>query len=36
LVEPEDVSRAMLYLCSEDGRYVTGITLSVDAGLVVR
>ncbi|MGO9100739.1 MAG: mycofactocin-coupled SDR family oxidoreductase [Mycobacterium sp.] len=36
LVEPEDISRAMLYLCSEDGRYVTGITLSVDAGLVVR
>ena len=36
LVEPEDVSRAMLYLCSEDGRYVTGITLSVDAGLVAR
>src|SRR6185312_9617361 len=34
LVEPEDISRAMLYLCSEDGRYVTGITLSVDAGLV--
>jgi SDR family mycofactocin-dependent oxidoreductase len=35
LVEPIDISRAMLYLCSEDGRYVTGITLSVDAGLVV-
>lgn len=34
LVEPEDISRAMLYLCSDDGRYVTGITLSVDAGLV--
>lgn len=36
LIEPEDISRAMLYLCSEDGRYVTGITLPVDAGLVVR
>lgn len=36
LVEPIDISRAMLYLCSEDGRYITGITLPVDAGLVVR
>ena len=36
VVEPEDISRAMLYLCSEDGRYVTGTTMSVDAGLVAR
>lgn len=32
LLEPEDVSRAILYLVSEDGRFVTGIGLPVDAG----
>jgi len=26
----------MIYLCADSGRYITGITLSVDAGLVVR
>lgn len=35
LVEPSDVSDAMVYLCSDSGRYITGITLSVDAGLAV-
>jgi SDR family mycofactocin-dependent oxidoreductase len=32
-IEPEDVSNAILYLVSDDGRYVTGISLPVDAGL---
>ena len=32
LVEPLDISNAMLWLCSEDARYVTGCTLPVDAG----
>jgi NAD(P)-dependent dehydrogenase (short-subunit alcohol dehydrogenase family) len=36
LIEPVDVSEAMIYLCADSGRYITGITLSVDAGLVVR
>jgi len=36
LIEPADVSEAMIYLCADSGRYITGITLSVDAGLVVR
>lgn len=35
-VEPMDVSEAMLYLCAESGRYITGVTLPVDAGIVVK
>jgi NAD(P)-dependent dehydrogenase (short-subunit alcohol dehydrogenase family) len=34
MVEPIDISRAVLYLVSEDGRYVTGTTFKVDAGAV--
>jgi NAD(P)-dependent dehydrogenase (short-subunit alcohol dehydrogenase family) len=36
LIETRDVSEAMLYLCADSGRFVTGITLPVDAGLVVK
>jgi SDR family mycofactocin-dependent oxidoreductase len=32
VVEPEDVSEAVLYLVSESGRYITGTTMPVDAG----
>jgi len=35
VVEPVDISNAIVYLCSDDGRYVTGVTLPVDAGLIV-
>lgn len=35
-MEPRDVSNAMLYLASEEARYVTGTTLTVDAGLMAR
>jgi SDR family mycofactocin-dependent oxidoreductase len=31
-VESDDISNALLYLCSDEGRYVTGVTLPVDAG----
>lgn len=31
-VDPIDISRGILYLVSDDGRYVTGQTLHVDAG----
>ncbi|MBE9373312.1 mycofactocin-coupled SDR family oxidoreductase [Saccharopolyspora sp. HNM0983] len=31
-VEPEDISNAVLFLASEESRYVTGLTLPVDAG----
>lgn len=33
LIEPIDISRAILYLASDDARYVTGIQLPVDAGV---
>jgi SDR family mycofactocin-dependent oxidoreductase len=36
VIETSDVTEAMVYLCGTSGRYVTGITLSVDAGLVVK
>jgi SDR family mycofactocin-dependent oxidoreductase len=35
-VEPEDVSNAVAWLASEDARYVTGIAVPVDAGLLAR
>jgi SDR family mycofactocin-dependent oxidoreductase len=33
LIEPIDISRAVLYLVAESGRYVTGVQLPVDAGV---
>lgn len=33
VVEPSDISEAILYLVTDSGRYVTGSTLTVDAGL---
>jgi SDR family mycofactocin-dependent oxidoreductase len=36
LIEPADVSGAMVYLCGQSGRYITGITLPVDGGLTVK
>jgi SDR family mycofactocin-dependent oxidoreductase len=32
IVEPVDISNAILWLVSDDARYVTGVTLPVDAG----
>ena len=32
LAEPDDVVGAVVYLCSDSARYVSGITLPVDAG----
>ncbi|QGG40589.1 mycofactocin-coupled SDR family oxidoreductase [Aeromicrobium yanjiei] len=34
-VEPEDVSKAVLFLAGNDGRFVTGISLPVDAGALM-
>jgi NAD(P)-dependent dehydrogenase (short-subunit alcohol dehydrogenase family) len=36
VVAPEDVSAAVLYLASDESRYVTGIALPVDAGTAAR
>jgi SDR family mycofactocin-dependent oxidoreductase len=36
LVEPEDIANAAAWLCSDEARYITGITLPVDAGFTVR
>ena len=33
-VEPEDIAAAVAWLASDEARYVTGITLPVDAGVV--
>jgi SDR family mycofactocin-dependent oxidoreductase len=35
-VDPVDISNGVLYLVSDAGRYVTGITLPVDAGFLVK
>lgn len=35
-VEPEDISNAVLFLASDESRYVTGLTLSVDAGSALK
>jgi (+)-trans-carveol dehydrogenase len=31
-VEPEDISNAVLFLTSDEGRFITGVTLAIDAG----
>ena len=35
-VEPEDVSNAVLWLSSDEARFVTGVALPVDAGYMVK
>jgi NAD(P)-dependent dehydrogenase (short-subunit alcohol dehydrogenase family) len=36
VIEPADVSNAIAWLVSDAARYVTGITLTVDAGFVIK
>ena len=36
LVEPVDISNAILWLVSDEARYVTGVTLPVDAGFTIK
>ena len=35
-LDPRDVSNAVLWLASEEARYVTGAALTVDAGNTIR
>ncbi|MEA2172062.1 MAG: (+)-trans-carveol dehydrogenase [Solirubrobacteraceae bacterium] len=35
-VEPHDISNALLFLASDEARYITGATLPVDAGIVIK
>jgi NAD(P)-dependent dehydrogenase (short-subunit alcohol dehydrogenase family) len=35
-IDPVDVSNAVLFLVSDAGRYITGVTLPVDAGFLVK
>jgi SDR family mycofactocin-dependent oxidoreductase len=35
-VEPVDISNAVLFLASDEARYITGVTLPVDAGSVTK
>jgi NAD(P)-dependent dehydrogenase (short-subunit alcohol dehydrogenase family) len=36
MVEPSDVSEAVVWLAGDTARYVTGIVLPVDAGFLVK
>jgi (+)-trans-carveol dehydrogenase len=35
-VEPDDISNALLFLASDEGRYVTGVALPIDAGYAIK
>ncbi|HEX3515531.1 MAG TPA: mycofactocin-coupled SDR family oxidoreductase [Trebonia sp.] len=35
-VEPVDISNALLFLASDEGRYITGVTFPVDAGITIK
>jgi NAD(P)-dependent dehydrogenase (short-subunit alcohol dehydrogenase family) len=36
MVEPVDISNAIVWLVSDEARYVTGVSLPVDAGFLGR
>jgi (+)-trans-carveol dehydrogenase len=35
-VEPLDISNALLFLASDEARYITGVTLPVDGGMLIK
>jgi len=35
LTEPSDVANAALFLCSDEGKFVTGINMEVDGGRAI-
>jgi SDR family mycofactocin-dependent oxidoreductase len=36
MLEASDISKTMVFLCSDDGQYITGVTVPVDSGVSVR
>lgn len=36
IIEAVDISNAILFLVSDEGRYITGVTLPVDAGFTAK
>ena len=36
MIEPQDVSNAVLFLASDEAQYVTGLELTVDCGNAIR
>jgi NAD(P)-dependent dehydrogenase (short-subunit alcohol dehydrogenase family) len=36
LIQARDISNAIAFLVSDEGRYITGVTLPVDAGFLVK
>ncbi|MCP4436377.1 MAG: mycofactocin-coupled SDR family oxidoreductase [Actinomycetia bacterium] len=35
-IEAQDITNAMLWLCSDEARYVTGVTMPIDAGALLK
>lgn len=35
-VEPVDISKAVLFLASDESRYITGLPVTVDAGSMLK
>jgi NAD(P)-dependent dehydrogenase (short-subunit alcohol dehydrogenase family) len=35
-IEPEDISALIAFLASDDGRYITGLNIRVDAGALLK
>ena len=35
-LEPDDITNAVVFLASDEARYVTGVALPVDAGFAIR
>lgn len=35
-VEPRDISAAVIFLCSDDARYITGVDIAVDGGFAAK
>ena len=36
LLDARDISNALLFLASDEARYITGVTLPIDAGVLLK